>query len=346
MPTGWRGALASLLIGAGWPETALRRRAAQRLTVLAYHRIGPPPAKDYPFDPEVFSATPEEFDRELQYVRRCLDVLSVGALLRALREGSALPERPALITFDDGYRDNLEIAAPLLAARGLSACFFLCTRIVDTRRIPWWDGTACCFQHARTDQMLSPFGEDDPPYDFRPAGRRDSLRRFLRNLKTAPWPEAERHLQSLCEATGVAPEEFATEPLFMSWDGARALLRTGMEVGSHTQNHPLLGRMSSESQLREEIAGSHADLSRETGEAPVAFAYPVGSEAAMSPEADAEIARAGYEISFSYQHGFAPLGGAARFRLPRIHAEFGQDFNAFRLELARAPLPGQAKASA
>ncbi len=119
------------------PEVLLRHRAKHCVTVLGYHRIMAPPPKDYPFNERVFSATPEEFARELKYLRTHLDVISIAGMLEGLRDPSRLPARAAVITFDDGYFDNHDYALPLLREAGLPACFFVCTGLIGTRQLPW-----------------------------------------------------------------------------------------------------------------------------------------------------------------------------------------------------------------
>jgi peptidoglycan/xylan/chitin deacetylase (PgdA/CDA1 family) len=319
------------------PELIFRQRSRRSLTVIAYHRIAPRPDERYPFDEDVISATPEEFARELDYFQRQLDVLSVSELLDGIEEPDTLPERPALITFDDGYRDNYEVALPLLRERGLPACFFVCTALIGRREISWWDQVACCFKHSETARIHSPFGREDRPYLADRAHRWASTRRFLHNLKRCPWSEAEQHVASLKRATCVEPADHLSQPLFMAWEEVRALEAAGMEIGSHTRTHPVLGQIHDARILRDEIAGSYEDLRGALGHAPRAIAYPVGSAEAMLLQADAEIERAGYRLSFSYEHGLAIPAPGHRMRVPRVHAEFGGDHGAFRLAMAMAP---------
>jgi peptidoglycan/xylan/chitin deacetylase (PgdA/CDA1 family) len=111
-----------------------------------------------------------------------------------------------------------------------------------------------------------------------------------------------------------------------------------MDVGGHTRNHPILGRVTSPETLRDEIAGCRDDLIEALGRKPLAFAYPVGSEEAMSTPADSEIRLAGFKASFSYLHGYAPRRPSGASRLPRLHSEYGQNFRAFRLGTACAPI--------
>jgi peptidoglycan/xylan/chitin deacetylase (PgdA/CDA1 family) len=331
-----RKLLAAVVASTPLPELVLRCRARKRLTVLAYHRIGPLPDSSYPFDDEVISATPEEFSRELGYLRRHLDLLSVRDLLEAQGHPERLPARPAIITFDDGYRDNHEIACPILKEHGLSACFFLSTQLVGTATIPWWDQVACCMKFSRRPRIVSPFGANDAPFFTGRSAAQRSTRRFLRSMKRLPWSAALRSLDVLREATGVDPGEHADAALFMSWDAARSMHSSGMDLGGHTRRHPVVSRLEEIGQVRDEVHGCYQDLEREIGVKPVAFAYPVGSAEAMSAGADTEVAAAGFRLLFSYQHAYAKIRPAIH-RIPRLHTEYGKDHRSFRLGLAFAP---------
>lgn len=319
------------------PEAVLRRRAKQFLTVLGYHRIMPPAAADYAFNEGVISATPEEFARELNFLRTNLDVLSIPQLVDGLRNPALLPQRPAVITFDDGYVDNYTHAFPLLKEAGLPACFFVCTALVGTRSIPWTEAWVCCLKQSRVDRIDSPFGNEDAPYLLDPSNRAASIRRFRERMRRVPWSLVPGTLERLREATSVRPEEHLTEPLFMSWDAAREMAAAGMDFGGHTRTHPVLSYVDDARVLRDEIGGCYEDLEAELGEPPLAFAYPFGSLAHMSALADAEIERAGFQVLFSFIHGFAPRQTEGLCRLPRIHASLIDDYDGFRVRMATAP---------
>jgi peptidoglycan/xylan/chitin deacetylase (PgdA/CDA1 family) len=318
------------------PEIVLRHRAKGKLAILGYHRVLPPVGADFAFNDGVISATPEAFARQLKYVKSNLDVISVADLAKGLRDPRLLPERPALITFDDGYRDNHDYALPLLREAGVPACFFVCTGLVGTRRIPWYEQWVCCLKLARGRRIASPFGPDDAPYDLDPDNWTASYRRFRQNIRKVPWSQMEGCLARLRELTGVNPDEHLRESLFMTWDDLRRMAAAGMEIGGHTRTHPVLSRVDDPAALREEVAGCFDDLAREMGRPPLAFAYPWGHVDAMSPEADAEIERAGFGISFSFRDGFAPRQAGRITRLPRIHSDCGADHGAFRIKMALA----------
>jgi peptidoglycan/xylan/chitin deacetylase (PgdA/CDA1 family) len=333
-----RGLLGRVVATTPAPGMILRHRSKSRLTVLGYHRILPPPGKDYPLNEGVITATPEEFARELKYLKASLDVISIPDLLKGFENPTLLPDRPAVITFDDGYVDNYTCAFPLLREAGLPACFLVCTGLMGASRMPWQEEWVCCLKNARTKRIDSPFGAGDAPYDLDAANLAESRKRFRRNVLRVPWSDITSLLGRLRALTGVNPSDYVTEPLFMTWDAAREMAAAGMDIGGHTRRHAPLSRVSPEA-LRDEVEGCFDDLRRALGKPPQAFAYPFGSPDVMSEAADEMIGRAGFGVCFSFVHGYSPRHGAGLRRLPRIHAVYGDDDRAFRLRLATAPDP-------
>ena len=114
----------------------LERLAAARpgLIVFTYHRIAEPGADPF-YDP-VISATPESFRVQVEALGRRVRVLTLGEALEWIASGPPWREPAALITFDDGYRDNFEVAAPILRDRGIPATFFIPTAFLEAPRLP------------------------------------------------------------------------------------------------------------------------------------------------------------------------------------------------------------------
>ena len=111
--------------GGPWPVHLPARHAALRpvtVPILEYHRIG--------LDAGLpgLTVAPPEFAAEMEWLHRAgYHAISPGRLLAALELHAALPPRPVLITFDDGYRDILWNAAPLLHRLRMHAVSFVIT---------------------------------------------------------------------------------------------------------------------------------------------------------------------------------------------------------------------------
>jgi peptidoglycan/xylan/chitin deacetylase (PgdA/CDA1 family) len=122
-------------IALGWLvfKTGVHRAFFRRRALIAlFHRV------DDAFPDNPISCTRSEFERYCDFFRRHFRVVSLARLLEALQRGEDVSQM-LVITFDDGYADNHEVAAVELARRGLPACFFIATEFIESTRVPPWD---------------------------------------------------------------------------------------------------------------------------------------------------------------------------------------------------------------
>jgi peptidoglycan/xylan/chitin deacetylase (PgdA/CDA1 family) len=102
-----------------------------QVPILMYHYISQPPAGANAVRRDL-SVPPDVFEQHLAFLQqRGYTSISLGDLVMALQIGQPLPEKPIVLTFDDGYRDHYEHAYPLLQAYGLTGTFFLLTAPID-----------------------------------------------------------------------------------------------------------------------------------------------------------------------------------------------------------------------
>ncbi len=172
--------------------------ARDSLLVLNYHRIGNP--EDDLFDPGVFSATAEQFDRQIAYLRRKVSLNNLDEAL-AFVNGELKTKSSrcrALITFDDGYLDNYELAYPILRSHGAQGVFFLATSMVGSCHVPWWDHIAYLMKTARRRQfhLSYPAGL---AVDIDKNGSTESLRAILKSYKEPTNSDPARFIRELAE---------------------------------------------------------------------------------------------------------------------------------------------------
>lgn len=266
---------------------ALARMPAWRGTlVLCYHRVGDGRAS--PFDRALFSATAEDFDEQMAWLARHTEVVGPGAVL------GRRPGRRVVLTFDDGYRDNHDVALPILRRHGLTATFFLATGFLDEPRVPWWDEIAWMVRR-----------------DPRAADPERSIKELLAQQKALPGERTEEFLDDLSARTGSgrAPRE-AAKDMWMTWDMARVLRDSGMEVGGHTVNHPILSRVDGATQRRE-VSGCAARLRDELGLPLRWFSYPNGDRDSYDSDTRAALREHGVEVAFSFAGGYLRREGAS-----------------------------------
>ncbi len=306
--------------------------------MLAYHRIGD--AGSQPFDDELFSATVDDFRAQLLHLRRHVDLLSASTLLEATRHGRLQLARPsALITFDDGYRDNCDVAMPILRELGIPAVFFVAAGYIDTPRLTWWDRVAYIVKH--TDKPTLTLSYPEPlTVDVRNGSRKLATHAILRSYKRAPDIDEARFFQMLEDEAAVTAEGKAPgSDLFMTWDHVRTLASAGMEIGAHTYNHPVLSRVPPDTQ-RHELRHAKQRIEAETGTAVRLMAYPVGGRAAFTTATQQLAADAGYRAAFSYYGGVNRPGHSALFDLRREAVDRTDSLPLFRYRMAAANLWG------
>jgi peptidoglycan/xylan/chitin deacetylase (PgdA/CDA1 family) len=303
-----RAQLAALLDRSRVAHLALCARAHVRswLTVVVYHSVRP---ADTPFDAGVIDATPQTLDAHLAFLRRYFAVVDLDALLAALSGGPPLPPNPALVTFDDGYRDNYTIALPILQRHGLRACFFVATGYLGERRTFWWDRIAYLL-NCSSRERISVVYPRPLELDLVRA-KRQSLQLLLRLVKDVRGLDLERFLVGVAAAAGVpwtrADDRRFADELLMTWDQVRELRRAGMHVQSHTRTHRVLQTLRP-AEITDELRGSREALERELGEPIRAIAYPVGPPIADRADLRAAVAATGYRVGFS-MGGVNPFGG-------------------------------------
>jgi peptidoglycan/xylan/chitin deacetylase (PgdA/CDA1 family) len=277
---------------------AVRRLAAvtQRLpdrrpgaAVLVYHRVG-----ERNLDPWRLMVEPEIFAEHMETLARDWSPLSLAELVEGFGR-RRLPERAVAVTFDDGYADNLEVAAPILLEHGIPSTLFVATEPVDSGGSLWWDELASLLLEPAelpTTLTLSSFedrkwripplssdhrwsAEDaPPPWEAGPGTR---LRAFyevwlaLRALDVQPREAA------LQEIAGWANSPRPQGQTLLTWDQLREFASLpGLGLGAHTLTHADLPSCS-EADARTEIARGADRLASEIGVQVEHFAYPFGS---------------------------------------------------------------------
>jgi peptidoglycan/xylan/chitin deacetylase (PgdA/CDA1 family) len=291
------------------------------LIVLNYHRIGERAGQ--PWDRTLWNTDAETFDRQLAHLARNAEVVGPEDVLELARERRR--GRHVLITFDDGYRDNHEIAYPLLRRHGLVATFFPTVGFLDGTLGAWWDEIAWMVRRAARESI--PAGALlDRELALGPE-REETIAALVARYKQLEGEQADRFLQAIAEATGTAPPTRAdSAELWMTWEMVRELRAAGMGVGGHTVTHPILARRAHAEQERE-IAGAAERLEQELGHPMRWFAYPVGSSDSYDAETKRILSERGVELAFCFEGGFGRFDRWDPLEVPRIHVgpEHGPD---------------------
>lgn len=281
--------------------------ASPRLSILIFHRVHARADSIFPDEPDA-----PRFERLMRFVARSFRVMTLGDAVTCLARGN-LPSRALVITFDDGYADNAEVALPILQRCGLSASFFVSSGFLDGGRM-WNDSVIECVRACRHSEIdLASFGLQRCSLAG-PAERRLAIEALLPRIKylgLAERQDAVARLQSLC---GVA--QLPTNLMLRSQQ-VLEMHCAGMEIGAHTVRHPILTTLAS-AEAEREIAEGRNRL-QAIIDAPVdMFAYPNGKPGRDYDESHVGLLRRlGFRGAVSTAAGVA-CAGDDLFQLPRF----------------------------
>ncbi len=310
---------------------------ARGIVGLNYHRIGDGSHSD--LDRGLWSASEEGFDQQLAWLKLNSEVISPADIDMARKDSR---NRHVLITFDDGYQDNFDLAFSALRRHGLPATFFIATGFIDDPRLPWWDEIASQIRCTDLDTIDLPEWLPEPMPLI--VGQRESvIRTLLRKFKSLPGDGSDRFMADLRDATQTSATSLHQDDLWMSWDMIREMDAAGMTIGGHTVNHVVLSMASPEDQW-EEISTCAARIEAEVGKRMEYFAYPVGNRNSFNSDSIDCLRKLGVRYAFSYYGGFAEAD-ADRYDMPRVAIEPYVDQNWFRAIVQLPRIFGRAQKS-
>lgn len=299
----------------------LRRSAA----VLMYHRVLPAHQQQDSYSTPAIFVTPETFERHIAFLKKHFRPLTAEQFEQALRSGR-FPASSCLVTFDDGWFDNLHFALPILQRHGVPAVVFAATDYIGTGRC-FWQETLCRLlvtawrTGPASHDLLRNLGCEIAPRSDEPAAR-VAARAYVTALKAQPPQTIEARMAEVREfltARGVDASDNGVDR-FMSWDELKRLGADGLvTIGSHAQSHIPL-QMLPASTAATELRESAAALRQHLGAVPALFAYPNGGYDGNTPGL---VEAAGYRLAFTTDSGIV-MPGDAPMRLRRMNiAEAG-----------------------
>lgn len=301
------------------------RIAPRRLVILAGHCVAPengawPGAEHLPPDMVISRGKLRQL---LAWFARRYQVVTVGAGVAALDRGR-LERSLVSFSFDDGYKDNHAVLLPLLKETGTTATVFVESGPLDRRAVNWSHKLFWLLARMPLSEFVHAYGVhagDDRSFhlanqvvtearDPRPAYQ------VKRYLKYDGDPAVRDRAIDAVFAEQGGDERALCEALYMSWDEARELDQAGVELGGHTEGHPILSRLDAPAQEREVRTGAQS-LRRELGREVPSFAYPWGRRWDFDAASRSAVKAAGFRSAVT-MHSGANLPADDRLALKRV----------------------------
>lgn len=302
--------------------------------ILLYHRV----ARLLP-DPQLLAVTPEHFAEHLEILRTYGSPLPLKRIDKCLRYPN-LGQRAVIVTFDDGYTDNLYNAKPLLERYDIPATVFVMTGYLENNREYFCDELERVLLQPGTlpETLRLVVNEETHQWELGEATRyreedfepnrfwnvadsgnptaRHSMYRSLHNLLRPSPPEERRRIVDDIVAWAGAESVSRPTHRVLSPDEVCSLADGGLiEVGSHTVTHPVLSALPKARQ-RDEITRSKSRLEQILGGPVTSFAYPYGTRSDYTAETVVAVREAGFNRACSNFRGVV-WPAQDRWQLPR-----------------------------
>lgn len=272
-----------------------------------FHRVNP--KRDKLWDPMDVSL----FEKCINYISKHYQIVLIEEIVHSTELYSK--NKYATIMFDDGYKDNIEFAAPILEKYKCKASFYVVTDCID-KNIPTWTHI---LEHTFQFTNISKINLD---FDFLPLALRTKeittkgerinyvakLKPFLKKISHEKRNEVLNTVVSTFTDTEI-PE------LMMTWADLKDLKNAGHYIGSHTVTHCMLGTISNENEIKNELANSAKTIENKLGHLPITISYPVGSYNETIKRISSEV---GYKIGLAVKQNIYNPNKEDLFEIPRI----------------------------
>ena len=292
--------------------------------VVNYHFVRPETGAA--FEGQV-GITPEELEQQL---RTLADNFAFVTASELADPAAPLDESSALITFDDGLKDVIDYAAPVLRRFGIRATVFLPSLPYAEGRVIQTHKRQLIMGALGPDRFRAAFYERLDGQDFERedperigvinAYRYDSeeVRRFKLDLNYCiPYPVLDPLLDGLF-AELFGDEKAIIERLYMSRDDLLRLQDVGWELGGHGHRHLVMSRLGAAEQ-QADAATCRSCIAELFERPPSSFAYPFGGPGSYSDETVAAVEAAGYDCAFTVGREIVrPSDLHGRMKIPRF----------------------------
>ncbi|MFZ5862716.1 MAG: polysaccharide deacetylase family protein [Nitrospirota bacterium] len=285
-------------------KSVQRSRLGSGVSVIGYHRVVAQPLDMVTTAPHGMVVTRDTFERQIRYLSRRWRIMDLPEVIDLCERRRPMPARACIITFDDGWRDNYDVAFPVLQRYRAPATILLTSDYIGTTDSFWYSRLIPLV----VSDAFRRFRPEDRPFDGCP----DAVWAELVRLRRIGTPLVPRHADPLLEimkrfpiaeieavvsrlaACLDAPAQGPEGRLMLNWDEVRELRRGGVAMGAHSRSHRILTQLTAED-ARGELVGSKADIEKQLGCPVESMAFPNGN---CSDALLGMVWEAGYRVVF------------------------------------------------
>jgi peptidoglycan/xylan/chitin deacetylase (PgdA/CDA1 family) len=320
-----------VLVKSGGLRIAIKFKSRSAV-ILTYHSVRHELEQDADWVGPGITHERKVFSRQMELIARRFNPVTLDDVLLFIKGEKELPGYPVVVTFDDGFLDNVEVAAPVLNQYGIRAAFYLTVGLIGSSEAPWYSRLRHAVLTTKRDSWNSSLHQRG--WDLRSEASRDAALLAAYDVCAPLVKEAQREAVNRIERELDVLPELPLGRMMMNWEEAKSLRRAGHVVGSHTVTHPNVAYIKDDDDLRRELGESKRMIEEQLGETVGHFSYP---HPALTPQWNektvAATREAGYVSAVTMTKG-PVLKGSNPLALRRINAPRAEPEFLWNLERA------------
>jgi peptidoglycan/xylan/chitin deacetylase (PgdA/CDA1 family) len=215
------------------------------------------------------------FRKQLKYLKQKKYLfVTMSELVKRLKNKKSL-KKLVVLTFDDGFRNIVENAYPIMLETGAKGCFYLVSDLIDKNELLWSDQVELVIRNWKEKKYKFEFKGEEIKYELSTKKMIErTMQDVKKRLRSISNKERIEHMKQFDDSKiNQKIEEFS----FASWDQIKNLDKNILEIGAHTVTHPNCTKLNSEEEFYNELYKSKRDLQKELGYEIKHFNYPAGS---------------------------------------------------------------------
>lgn len=221
-----------------------------------------------------------EFAKEIDFLKKYFCVRTLDEVVDTLAKGGRFSKPTVVLTADDGYKDNYDLAFPILKRNNVPLTIFLNTGVVGSERVNWYDRLADVISRT-SNKCVRPLAAGD--HEDLPLGtlmlKRNAYLKIVQHLKYLSRKEREDYLDDIERQLGAAGPDW----MMLNWEEVNEMKKSGIIFGAHTHAHQILTTLMLED-AKNEIKISKDTIEQHLKQPVNHFAYPNGRAEDFSDE--------------------------------------------------------------
>ena len=259
----------------------------------------------------------EFFKKQILYLSKNYNIISLDNLINHYIEGTSIPQNSVVITMDDGYKSNFNLAYPYLEELGCHFTIFLSTEFIENNKFNWSERVEYAIWYSKGDSLSIMIDNVETTYSIKSSEQKIYVSKYIKQfLQTASQHVRETVLSEIELHTG-SVLEFKTAPELMlplSWDEVVRMSKSNLAIfGSHTVSHPNLTTCSIPD-IKNELLVSRNIIQTRTNNLCEYFCYPGG---AYNKIVKNVVEECGYKCALAVGESFEIMGVTDLYEIKR-----------------------------